>query len=216
MTSVSVLKNVKVRHFPFKRVFDLSFSLLVLLFGFPVYLLIGICLFISSPGPIFYSHERVGRGAKKICCLKFRTMYPDADKKLENLLQSDPLLQYEWEKYYKLKNDPRVFPFGKFLRKTSLDELPQFWNVIVGDLSVVGPRPCVREEVEKYFGVKAYKILSIRPGITGIWQTSGRNNLSWDNRLLLEEKYVDTRSFFLDLKLIFKTVIAIFRPQGAY
>lgn len=143
-------------------------------------------------------------------------MFIDADLRLRQLLQSDPALKEEWENYRKLKDDPRITNIGKWLRKTSLDELPQFWNVIKGDLSVVGPRPVTEEEIKKYYGDKAEKILSIRPGITGLWQTSGRNLLSFEERLVLEVNYVDHRSFLLDLKLICKTIPAILFSKGAY
>lgn len=141
----------------------------------------------------------------------------DADKRLKDILTQNPQLREEWEKNYKLKNDPRVTPFGAFLRKTSLDELPQFWNVLKGDLSVVGPRPVVKDEIVKYYNVKAYKVLSIRPGLTGIWQVSGRNDVnSYARRVLLDEYYVDHHSFLLDMRIIAKTIPAMLFSKGAY
>jgi undecaprenyl-phosphate galactose phosphotransferase len=139
----------------------------------------------------------------------------DAELRLAEILL-DPAAKQEWDTYYKLKNDPRIHAVGKFLRKTSLDELPQFFNVLKGDLSVVGPRPVTEEEVTKYFGDKAKKILSVRPGLTGIWQTSGRSLLTFDERLKLEESYIDQQSFLLDLQIIFKTIPAIIFPKGAF
>ena len=212
----SLTKTIRVKHLPGKRIFDVLFSLCVLILGFPVFLLISLFISFSSPGPIFYGHKRIGRGGKVIICWKFRTMHIGADKILETLLQSDPLLKNEWQKFYKLKNDPRITPIGNFLRKTSLDELPQFWNVLKGDLSIVGPRPCVEKEVQEKFGDKVHKILSIRPGITGIWQTSGRNHISWKTRILLDEEYVNTHSFKKDLLLIGKTIIAMCFSRGAF
>ena len=209
-------QSIPFQHNAIKRLFDMAFSLASLTFGAPIFLLIAFLISLTSPGPIFFSHIRVGRGGKKIKCWKFRTMHVGADKILEKLLNKDPLLKQEWEKYYKLKNDPRITPLGQFLRKNSLDELPQFWNVLKGDLSIVGPRPCVQQEVKEKFGKKAHKILSLRPGITGIWQTSGRNNLNWNTRLQLDEKYVDTHSFMKDLQLIVKTVMIMFTSKGAY
>lgn len=150
----------KIRHFPIKRSFDLVFSLLCLVTGSPVFLIIAFLIYITSPGKVIYSHERIGRGGKPFRCYKFRSMYADADKRLNDLLAKNPDLKKEWETTFKLKNDPRVTPFGLFLRKTSLDEIPQFWNVLKGDLSVVGPRPVVNEEIKKYYCMKAYKILS--------------------------------------------------------
>lgn len=207
---------VEIRHKPLKRTFDLIFTLLVLLLGLPVFLLIALAVKCSSRGPIFYSHERIGRGGKPFACYKFRTMYCDADKRLEELLRQQPLLQEEWEETHKLKNDPRVTPLGVFLRKSSLDELPQFWNVLRGDLSVVGPRPVVHQEVQKHFGAKAGVILSIRPGLTGIWQVSGRSDMAYTMRIQLDELYVDTQSLLLDLKLIAKTIPAMLFSRGAY
>ena len=144
-------------------------------------------------------------------------MYADADKRLAELLARNSDLKKEWEATYKLKYDPRVTPFGLFLRKTSLDELPQFWNVLKGDLSVVGPRPVVKEEIDKYYSIKAYKILSIRSGLTGPWQVSGRSDISsYAQRIKLDEYYVDNQSFIMDLKLIAKTVPAMLLSRGAY
>lgn len=206
----------KIRHFPLKRIFDLLFSLFSLIMGAPVFLLIAFFIFITSPGRVIYSHERIGRGGKPFKCYKFRSMYVDSDKRLQLLLAKDQKLKKEWETTFKLKKDPRITPFGHFLRKTSLDELPQFWNVVKGDLSVVGPRPVVKEEIEKYYCLKAHKILSIRPGLTGPWQVSGRSNESYEERIRLDEYYVDHPSFMYDLKLIAKTIPAMLFAKGAY
>jgi undecaprenyl-phosphate galactose phosphotransferase len=209
--------DCQIKHIPIKRGFDLLFSLLCLTLGAPIYLLIGLLIFITSPGKVIYSHERIGRGGKPFRCYKFRSMYVDADKRLKEILATNPQLRAEWEKNYKLKKDPRITPFGAFLRKTSLDELPQFWNVLKGDLSVVGPRPVVKDEITKYYHVKAYKILSIRPGLTGIWQVSGRSDVqSYERRIMMDEYYVDHHSFKLDMKLIAKTVPAMLFSKGAY
>ncbi|HSW87474.1 MAG TPA: sugar transferase [Rhabdochlamydiaceae bacterium] len=198
-----------------KRVFDIVFSLFALLLISPLLILISIAIKLTSPGPVFYFSERLGKDEKIIRCLKFRTMCLDADSKLAQLLQTNPKLRLEWKKYSKLKNDPRIIGIGKLLRKTSLDELPQFWNVLRGDLSVVGPRPFTNQEIKKY-RTKKEKILSIRPGITGIWQTSGRNLLTFEERLNLDEAYLEQQSFILDLKLIWKTILIMFFPKGAY
>jgi undecaprenyl-phosphate galactose phosphotransferase len=198
-----------------KRIFDILFSVGAILFFLPLALGIIFCTKLTSPGPVFYSCRRVGKGGKIISCWKFRTMCMDAELRLAEILL-DPAAKQEWDTYYKLKNDPRIHAVGKFLRKTSLDELPQFFNVLKGDLSVVGPRPVTEEEVTKYFGDKAKKILSVRPGLTGIWQTSGRSLLTFDERLKLEESYIDQQSFLLDLQIIFKTIPAIIFPKGAF
>jgi exopolysaccharide production protein ExoY len=200
-----------------KRGFDLIFSISCLLIGFPFYLLIALGILYSSPGKIFYSHIRIGKGGKSFRCYKFRTMYKNADQRLQEILNSNSDLKKEWESCYKLKQDPRVTPFGRFLRKTSLDELPQFWNVIKGDLSVVGPRAVVQEELDKFFGPKAQKILSIRPGLTGLWQISGRSDIHcYQKRIELDEYYVDHYSLLLDLKLIVKTIPSMICAKGAY
>lgn len=208
--------SCKIKHIPLKRIFDFFFSLSVLLFGMPVFLLIAVAVRCSSKGKIIYSHERIGRGGVPFKCYKFRTMYPDADLILSEILQNNPKKLQEWNQTHKLKDDPRITPIGTFLRRTSLDELPQFWNVLKGDLSVVGPRPVVKDEVVKHLGPKAYKILSIRPGLTGIWQVTGRSNISYAKRIFLDELYVDTRSFLLDLKLILKTIPSMVTAKGAY
>lgn len=207
---------LKIRHKPIKRIFDIIFSVLIFLSFFPVFLLIILAVKLSSRGPIFYSHERLGRGGIPFSCYKFRTMYSDSKERLDELLNSSPELRKEWEETFKLKNDPRITPIGKFLRKSSLDELPQFWNVLKGDLSVVGPRPVVLQEMQKHFGEKAIVILSIRPGLTGIWQVSGRNDTAYTQRIQLDEMYVDTQSLLLDLKLIAKTIPAMLSSRGAY
>lgn len=208
--------GVTIRHKPIKRTFDIIFSLLALILGLPLFFLIGIAVKLSSPGPIFYRHERIGRGGKPFSCYKFRTMYKDADQRLHELLTQQPHLQREWDDTHKLKNDPRVTPLGIFLRKSSLDEIPQFWNILKGDLSVVGPRPVVKHEIDAHFGPKALIILSIRPGLTGIWQVSGRSDTAYSRRIQLDEMYVDTQSFLLDLKLIVKTIPAMLSSRGAY
>lgn len=200
----------------FKRLFDIFFSLLILVFLSPLFLFL-ICLIKSfSKGPVFYKSGRIGKGFKNIECYKFRTMYVDADQRLQDLLTQNAHLLKEWQSFQKLKNDPRIYPFGKFLRKTSLDELPQFLNVLLGDLSVVGPRPFYNHQVSEYLKEKAEKILSVKPGITGIWQTSGRNLLTMDERLKLEEEYIDRRSFSFDLWIIIKTIPEMIFPKGAF
>ena len=209
-------EHYTVKHIPIKRIFDLAFSLLALLIGLPLFLLIAAAIRLNSKGRAIYSHQRIGRGGKAFSCYKFRSMYADADARLQGLLERDPTLKKEWLETRKLKNDPRVTPVGNFLRKTSLDELPQFWNVLKGDLSIVGPRPVVKDEVIHYLGEKAPKILSIRPGLTCIWQVSGRNDTSYSKRIQLDEHYVDNYSLLLDLKLICKTIPSMIYSKGAY
>lgn len=206
--------NFKSR--PLKRAFDIAFSASILLLFFPLLLGIALAIRYSSPGKIVYSHQRVGRNGKLFRCYKFRTMYSDADLRLQDLLAANPSLQAEWLATRKLKQDPRITPLGKFLRKTSLDEFPQFWNVLKGELSVVGPRPLVQEEVDTCLGEKASKILSVRPGLTCLWQVSGRTDTSYDKRIQLDEAYIDNQSMLLDLKLIALTIPCMIFAKGAY
>lgn len=207
----------EVKHIPSKRLFDILFSTIALVIGAPFFLFIAFLIFCTSPGKVIYAHHRIGRGGKTFKCYKFRSMYPNADKKLNDILTHNPQLKEEWEKSYKLKNDPRIIPIGHFLRKTSLDEIPQFWNVLRGDLSIVGPRPVVQEEVDKYLGQRAAKILSIRPGLTGPWQVSGRSNIKcYQKRIEFDEFYVDNHSLWYDVKLIIKTLPVMLFSKGAY
>ncbi len=199
-----------------KRIFDILFSFTVLIAGFPIFLGLAILIKCTSPGPIFYGSKRIGLAGKQITCWKFRTMHLNADKALSDLLSRDEELKKEWLEFYKLKNDPRITKVGKWLRKTSLDELPQFWNVLKGDLSVVGPRPVSQEEAMRYLQERGTKLFSVRPGITGLWQTSGRNKVLYARRIKLEERYIDHRSFFLDLVLIIKTIPVMIFPKGAF
>jgi exopolysaccharide production protein ExoY len=189
-----------------KRIFDILFSIGAICFFLPLGIIVIFLILICSPGPIFYSSQRIGKNGQNIRCWKFRTMCRNADEKLQAILEISPALREEWHAFYKLKKDPRITCIGQFLRKTSLDELPQFLNVLSGELSVVGPRPVTQEEVIKYYKNKAKKILSIKPGLTGLWQTSGRNELAFDQRIRFEESYVDLQSLTLDLKIIFKTI----------
>lgn len=208
--------SCEIKHIPIKRLFDIFFSILALIACTPIFLFIGIFLFFQSPGKMIYSHQRIGRGGKPFKCYKFRTMRPNADRILKDILEKNPELKEEWERTYKLKVDPRITRIGSFLRKTSLDELPQFWNVLKGDLSVVGPRPVVKEEVEKYLGVKASKILSIRPGLTCLWQVTERSHATnYSKRIELDECYIDKQNFLLDLTLIIKTIPAMIFSKGA-
>lgn len=200
-----------------KRLFDILFSLAVLILCSPIYLLLGLLIALSSPGPIFYVQQRVGKDYKPFGCIKFRTMVNNADEMMQSMMQNSPELRQEFEESFKLKNDPRVTLIGKFLRLTSLDEFPQFWNVLMGDMSVVGPRPLVPEELYKY-GHHIDKVLTIRPGITGLWQVSGRNDIPYERRVNIDVYYVNFRTWTLDLWVIVKTlgVILFPRSNGAY
>ncbi|MEC4892257.1 MAG: sugar transferase [Oscillatoria sp. PMC 1051.18] len=200
-----------------KRLFDVVFSLSVLILFSPVYLVLALLIAISSPGPIFYVQQRVGKNYKPFGCIKFRTMVNNAEDVLAEMMDKSPQMRQEFEDNFKLKDDPRITAIGKFLRLTSLDEFPQFWNVLMGDMSVVGPRPLVPEELPKY-GRHIDKVLTIRPGITGLWQVSGRNDIPYHRRIQIDVYYVNSRNWLLDLWTIFKTIgVVIFpRNNGAY
>ena len=197
-----------------KRCFDLSTSIAVLIVGSPVLLWIAAKV-LASGRPIFFGHRRVGQNGKHFLCYKFRTMAVNADVLLKDLLERDPQARAEWDRDFKLKNDPRITSIGHFLRKTSLDELPQLWNVLKGEMSLVGPRPVVDAELERY-GNQVDFYLEAKPGVTGLWQVSGRNDVSYDTRVYLDAWYVKNWSLFNDIVILLKTVKVIFKKDGAY
>ncbi len=200
-----------------KRLFDIAFSLSVLILFSPVYLILALLIALSSPGSIFYVQERVGKNFRRFGCIKFRTMVRNADEMLVDLINTSPQMRQEFEANFKLKYDPRITWIGRFLRITSLDEFPQFWNVLMGDMSVVGPRPLVVEELPKY-GTHIETVLTIRPGITGLWQVSGRNDIPYPQRIRIDVYYASFRNFWLDLWIIVKTIGVVIFPKnnGAY
>lgn len=200
-----------------KEFFDLLFSIIFLMVCIPVFLIISLIIKLNSRGPIFYTQKRIGKNNISFKCIKFRTMHPEAKDILENLLSKNSLIRKEFEETHKIKNDPRITVIGKFLRKTSLDELPQFINVLRGEMSIVGPRPIVKDEKPKY-GKNLKKVLSVKPGITGLWQVSGRNNLTYKTRVILDLNYVRNLSFIMDLRILIRTFGVILCPldRGAY
>jgi lipopolysaccharide/colanic/teichoic acid biosynthesis glycosyltransferase len=201
-----------------KRLFDVAFSLFALIVFAPFYLTIAALIALSSPGPVFFVQERVGKNFRHFGCIKFRTMVHKADEMMEELLAASPELQQEFADAFKLKRDPRITPIGQFLRITSLDEFPQFWNVLMGDMSVVGPRPLVPAELNKY-GDAIQSVLTIRPGITGLWQVSGRNDIPYPQRVRIDLYYANCpRRFWLDLRIMVRTIGVILFPKnnGAY
>ncbi len=197
-----------------KRSGDIVFSLLVLSLGAPVFLLLALLVKATSRGPVFYVQQRVGRGYRSFGCIKFRTMRRDADKLLSALLAQSPDLEEEFRNDFKLRKDPRITRLGKFLRRSSLDELPQFLNVLRGEMSVVGPRPIVEKELDRY-GDRMDEVLAVRPGLTGLWQVSGRNNLTYAKRVKLDVSYARHRSFWMDLRIILRTFSVILDPPTA-
>ncbi len=197
-----------------KRILDIVGAVLVFLLLSPLILVIVLCACSSGESALF-RHRRVGQSGKTFDCMKFRTMVPNADQVLQNLLNSNREIKEEWLRDHKLRDDPRVTRLGKFLRKTSLDELPQLWNVLRGEMSLVGPRPVVPDELGRY-GNHAATFLSARPGITGLWQISGRNDTDYRRRVALDVCYVRSRSTLLDFYILLKTVPVVFARSGAY
>lgn len=197
-----------------KRAFDMVGALTLLLVLSPLLAVVAVAVRLSGPR-VFFAHSRVGEGGRIFPCYKFRTMVPDAQRVLDRLLEERPELRDEWQREFKLKDDPRVTRVGRFLRKYSLDELPQFWNVLRGDMSLVGPRPITVDELDRY-GRHAYVYLATRPGVTGLWQVSGRSDLDYDHRIRLDREYVERRCLSLDFAIAFKTAWVVLRRKGAY
>jgi exopolysaccharide production protein ExoY len=198
----------------FKRLLDICVALVAIIFFLPVILLIGLALLWADGYPIHFRHQRIGRNGRSFSCLKFRTMVRDSDEQLRKLLAEDPAALKEWKDTHKLRNDPRIHPIGVLLRKSSLDELPQLLNVLGGDMSIVGPRPIVTEEMTRYedkFAVYS----SVRPGVSGLWQVGGRSGLSYAERVNLDVHYVETISLTRDLQILFKTALVVATGRGS-
>ncbi|PDQ18032.1 exopolysaccharide biosynthesis protein [Mesorhizobium sanjuanii] len=198
-----------------KRSFDIAGSVIGLIALSPLFLMVALLVKFSDGGPIFYGHSRIGRGGRIFPCLKFRTMVQDGERVLAAHLAANPDAKAEWIATRKLKDDPRVTRVGAVLRKLSLDELPQIINILQGDMSLVGPRPVVRDELEIY-GNSAVYYLKSRPGLTGLWQVSGRNDVSYDSRVAFDRHYVENWSLFEDIRIIIKTVPAVWMSRGCY
>lgn len=199
-----------------KRVVDILLSILMLPFILAVILVISIFIKLDSKGPVFYSQKRVGRYGKTIKILKFRSMYKNADVRLKEILAKDEEARKEWERSYKLKNDPRITRVGNFLRKSSLDELPQIFNVLKGDMSLIGPRPVIKKEIINYYKDMASYYFMVRPGITGLWQISGRSDTSYEDRVAKDSWYVLNWSIWLDFIILIKTPLVVLLRKGAY
>ncbi|MBE8949486.1 MAG: undecaprenyl-phosphate galactose phosphotransferase WbaP [Quinella sp. 3Q1] len=198
-----------------KRLFDLVLTIVGGLMISPVLLAIALAVAIENRGHVIFAHRRVGAAGKKFSCYKFQTMVPDAEAKLKKYLAENPAAWQEWEETFKLTNDPRVTKLGNFLRRTSLDELPQLWNVIRGEMSLVGPRPIVQAEVPRY-GKNIREYYMVLPGITGMWQVSGRSDTTYPERVAMDTWYVRNWSVWIDLMYLFKTVKAVVQGRGAY
>ncbi len=198
-----------------KRLFDLSVAMAMLFLLLPLFAFVALAVWAVDRGSPFYSHRRLGRDGKTFGCLKFRSMRMNGDEILMRYLSENPTAQAEWAQSRKLKKDPRITAIGHLLRKTSLDELPQLINVIRGEMSLVGPRPIVEAEVEKY-GDAAAAYFAVRPGLTGAWQISGRSDTTYAERVRLDRQYVESRSFAGDIVIILRTVPAVFLVKGSY
>jgi lipopolysaccharide/colanic/teichoic acid biosynthesis glycosyltransferase len=197
------------------RALDIVISLLALIFFAPVLISVGLMVKAQDGGSIFFGQTRIGYGGRDFTCYKFRSMLTDADVRLKNLLAVDAAARAEWIRDHKLKTDPRITGFGRFIRKTSLDEFPQLWNVLKGDMSLVGPRPIVQEEICKY-GRTFVRYASVRPGITGLWQVSGRNNVSYNRRVAMDRLYCRRRNVAFYLYILAATVPSILAQRGSY
>jgi Undecaprenyl-phosphate galactose phosphotransferase WbaP len=198
-----------------KRVMDIVLVITGGIILMPLFLLIALLVKLSSPGPVIYGHTRLGQNGKPFKAYKFRSMVSDADERLQKLLASDGEIRKEWESGHKLKDDPRVTKTGKFLRQTSFDEFPQLINIIKGEMSLVGPRPIVEAEVEKY-GEDFGRIFSVKPGLTGLWQVSGRSDTDYAERISFDTYYLQSWSMWLDIWVLLKTASVVLRGKGAY
>jgi Undecaprenyl-phosphate galactose phosphotransferase WbaP len=196
-------------------VMNMAVALMALVFVLPIMLMVAFAVFVQDGGPVVFAHRRIGRHGRHFYCLKFRTMAVDADSRLKQLLAADPAARAEWERDHKLRNDPRVTRLGDFLRKTSLDELPQLLNVLRGEMSLVGPRPIVDGEVVKY-GRHFREYCAVKPGITGLWQVSGRNDTTYRARVAMDCVYARRRNVALDAYIIAATVPAVLARRGSY
>lgn len=201
-------------YFAFKRIFDVLVSLIGMVFLIPLIIMVKVLYILNGDfEPIMFKHKRIGRDDKIFYMYKFRTMVPNAEEKLKELLKN-PEIKKEWKENHKLENDPRITKVGKFLRKSSLDEVPQVINILIGDMSLIGPRPMIGEEVDDYKENKSL-LLSIRPGLTGWWACNGRSNISSEERKKLELYYVSNCNIKLDIKIIFMTIIKVIKRDGA-
>ena len=203
--------NYKKTYKAIKRIIDIILSIIGSILLAPIFFIIAIIIKIDSKGPIFFIHKRIGKDGKEIGIYKFRTMVNNAEDLIKNFT---PEQKEEFERCYKLENDPRVTKIGNFLRKTSIDELPQIFNILKGELSIIGPRPIIEAELEKY-GDDKDKFLSVKPGLTGYWAANGRSDTTYEERVQMELYYVDHMSLWLDIKIFFKTIIAVIRKEGA-
>lgn len=199
---------------PFKRGLDILVSGAALLFALPIMAFVSMAILIQDGGKILFVQKRIGQGGETFKCLKFRTMVTDAEARLAEVLEHDPAARHEWETMRKLTVDPRITWLGRFLRKSSLDELPQLFNVLIGDMSLVGPRPIVEAEVAKY-GADFDSYAAVRPGISGLWQVSGRSDVDFERRVQFDKQYARDWSFWFDCEIMLRTIPALLGQSGA-
>ena len=199
-----------------KTAFDYILTLVGAVFISPLFFYIAYRIKKEDPGPVFFAHTRIGKDGKPFPCYKFRSMVVNSQEMLQKYLVKNPAAREEWERDFKLKDDPRVTPIGKFLRSTSLDELPQIFNVLRGEMSLVGPRPVIQEELDKYYGETAKLYCTVKPGITGLWQVSGRSDIGYDERVALDATYIKYRSMWGDIVMLWKTIGVVLMKKGAY
>lgn len=217
-TNLIVLRNrLKSKYRMFlHNLFNYLLAIALLPILLPVIGILAYLIKKESPGPVFFAHMRIGKDGREIPTLKFRSMFQDAKERLEKLLDEDPAIKAEWETNFKLKEDPRVTKIGALMRKTSLDELPQIFNVLKGEMSFVGPRPVIQKEIEQYYKEDAEYYFMVKPGITGLWQVSGRSDTDYDFRVSTDKWYVLNWSLWLDIVILFKTVKVVLFREGAY
>lgn len=199
-----------------KTAFDYILTLVGAVFISPLLVYIAYRIKKEDPGPVFFAHTRIGKNGKPFPCYKFRSMVVNSQEMLQKYLAENPAAREEWERDFKLKDDPRVTTIGKFLRSTSLDELPQIFNVLRGEMSLVGPRPVIQEELDKYYGETAKLYCTVKPGITGLWQVSGRSDIGYDERVALDATYIKYRSMWGDIVILWKTIGVVLMKKGAY
>jgi lipopolysaccharide/colanic/teichoic acid biosynthesis glycosyltransferase len=200
-----------------KRLFDMASVLVILVLFWWVIIGVAIAVRLTTGSPVIYGHKRIGRNGREFKCYKFRSMVPNADEVLAHLLATDAQAREEWSRDFKLKDDPRITRVGRFIRKTSFDEFPQLWNVVVNDMSIVGPRPVVRKELDTYYtGMFKAHYVSVKPGLTGLWQVSGRNDMDYAERVALDRSYVVGWGLWSDFMIVMRTVGVMFRRKGAY
>ncbi|TFZ05047.1 sugar transferase [Ramlibacter rhizophilus] len=207
-------RELRPRHRAVKRAFDIAGALVFFTLFMPVYLAVATGVAFTSRGPVFYTQRRVGLHGRSFRFYKFRSMRADADRALVRYLDTHPEASEQWHKFQKLDDDPRITRFGAFIRRTSLDELPQFWNVLVGDMSLVGPRPCMQSQRQLY-GPYWPDYCALKPGLTGLWQVSGRNRLSFSERVALDTRYAREWSIWMDLRILVKTLRVVATGDGS-